>query len=62
RNLASTLVRKGRWGEATSVLQSALLSARTAGDAGRAKRIAEVWAKVQETNPASRANPGPYAQ
>ena len=62
KNLAFALLQKGQWTDATSVLQNALESAKSAGDEVRATMIAQTLSELDETINSSRANSKTHVQ
>jgi tetratricopeptide (TPR) repeat protein len=54
--LAFALSQKGQWTEATSVLENALVSARSAGDEARVKMIEQIYRKLHENRNALQAH------
>jgi hypothetical protein len=61
QNLAFALVQKRQLTDASSVLQKALASARSAGDEARAKAIAQTLTKLHETINSSKVNSKKHA-
>jgi protein O-mannosyl-transferase len=62
QNLAFAFVQKGLWTDATTILQNALASAKSAGDGERAKTIAQIMTQLHEAVNSSPINSKAHAQ